>query len=124
MGILPVSLYSAQYGNVLALDGGIQCTEKDEFTYSEMMAHLPLNCHPNPKQVHRAKMSYHNSGRVIIHNNLFPHFFDMEHDCTMSWMINNLKSIYRNPLHRGSEKFTYPCRDLYKMQKYENLNFV
>jgi len=40
-----------QYGNVLVLDGVIQCTEKDEFAYQEMLAHLPLNCHRRPKQV-------------------------------------------------------------------------
>ena len=42
---------SAHHGNVLVLDGVIQCTERDEFSYQEMIAHLPLNAHPNPKQV-------------------------------------------------------------------------
>ena len=31
-----------EYGRVLMLDGAYQLTEKDEFTYSEMMAHVPL----------------------------------------------------------------------------------
>lgn len=35
----------------MALDGAIQCTEKDEFSYQEMMSFLPLTCHPNPKSV-------------------------------------------------------------------------
>ncbi|XP_041349262.1 spermidine synthase-like [Gigantopelta aegis] len=39
------------YGNVLVLDGAIQCTEWDEFTYQEMITHLPMNSHPDPKQV-------------------------------------------------------------------------
>ncbi|XP_021956228.1 spermidine synthase [Folsomia candida] len=39
------------YGKALALDGAIQCTEKDEFSYQEMMSFLPLTCHPNPKSV-------------------------------------------------------------------------
>jgi spermidine synthase len=30
------------YGNLLVLDGCIQATERDEFAYSEMIAHLPL----------------------------------------------------------------------------------
>lgn len=30
------------FGKVLVLDGVIQCTEKDEFAYQEMIAHLPL----------------------------------------------------------------------------------
>lgn len=42
---------SKEYGNVLVLDGVIQCTQKDEFAYQEMLTHLPLNCHPNPKNV-------------------------------------------------------------------------
>jgi len=36
---------SAQYGNVLVLDGVIQLTERDEFAYHEMMVHLPLCSH-------------------------------------------------------------------------------
>ncbi|XP_064611493.1 spermidine synthase-like [Liolophura sinensis] len=39
------------YGIVLVLDGVIQCTSRDEFSYQEMITHLPLNCHPNPKKV-------------------------------------------------------------------------
>ncbi|ORY29667.1 Saccharopine dehydrogenase-domain-containing protein [Naematelia encephala] len=42
---------SETYGNVLVLDSVIQCTERDEFSYQEMIAHLPLASHPNPKQV-------------------------------------------------------------------------
>jgi len=42
---------STTYGTVLVLDGVIQVTERDEFAYQEMMAHLPLFSHPNPKKV-------------------------------------------------------------------------
>ncbi|RDX42415.1 saccharopine dehydrogenase [Lentinus brumalis] len=42
---------SESYGNVLILDGVIQCTERDEFSYQEMIAHIPLASHPNPKKV-------------------------------------------------------------------------
>ena len=61
---------SETYGNVLVLDGAIQCTERDEFSYvfglpisfhskiislctryQEMIAHIPLASHPNPKKV-------------------------------------------------------------------------
>lgn len=42
---------SRSYGNVLVLDGVIQATERDEFSYQEMMAHLPMFSHPNPKNV-------------------------------------------------------------------------
>ncbi|XP_058805102.1 spermidine synthase isoform X2 [Phymastichus coffea] len=36
---------------MLVLDGVIQCTEKDEFSYQEMIAFLPLCSHSNPKSV-------------------------------------------------------------------------
>ncbi|KAI8141922.1 spermidine synthase [Fennellomyces sp. T-0311] len=42
---------SANYGNVLVLDGVIQATERDEFSYQEMITHLAMNSHPNPKKV-------------------------------------------------------------------------
>lgn len=42
---------SATFGNVLVLNGIIQCTEKDEFSYQELIAHVPVMSHPNPKKV-------------------------------------------------------------------------
>ncbi|KYQ93022.1 spermidine synthase [Tieghemostelium lacteum] len=42
---------SKSFGNVLVLDGVIQATEKDEFAYQEMITHIPLFAHPNPKKV-------------------------------------------------------------------------
>ncbi|XP_029187254.1 spermidine synthase-like [Acropora millepora] len=42
---------SASHGKVLVLDGVIQCTESDEFSYQEMITFLPLNSHPCPKKV-------------------------------------------------------------------------
>jgi len=40
-----------EYGNMLLLDGIVQTTEKDEFVYHEMMAHIPLFSHPSPRKV-------------------------------------------------------------------------
>ena len=42
---------SENHGKVLVLDGVIQVTERDEFSYQEMIAHIPLFAHPNPKRV-------------------------------------------------------------------------
>lgn len=39
------------FGKVLVLDGVVQITEKDEFFYHEMLVHIVLNSHPNPKKV-------------------------------------------------------------------------
>ncbi|MFS1516984.1 polyamine aminopropyltransferase [Bacillus sp. SCS-151] len=40
-----------QFGNMLVLDGMVMTTEKDEFVYHEMVAHVPLFSHPNPENV-------------------------------------------------------------------------
>jgi len=42
---------SKTYGTVLSLDGVIQLTERDEFSYQEMIVHIPMCAHPNPKKV-------------------------------------------------------------------------
>jgi len=42
---------SAQYGKVFAIDGILQLTERDAFTFHEMMSHLPLFSHKNPQHV-------------------------------------------------------------------------
>ncbi|KAI7755272.1 hypothetical protein M8C21_002417 [Ambrosia artemisiifolia] len=42
---------SATYGKVLVLDGILQLTERDEFAYQEMIAHLPLCSIKSPKNV-------------------------------------------------------------------------
>jgi spermidine synthase len=42
---------SATYGHVLVLDGVIQVTERDEFSYQEMITHLPMFAHAQPKRV-------------------------------------------------------------------------
>ncbi|KAF1815123.1 spermidine synthase-like protein [Eremomyces bilateralis CBS 781.70] len=42
---------SKNYGTVLVLDNVIQCTERDEFAYQEMITHLAMNAHPNPEKV-------------------------------------------------------------------------
>lgn len=40
--------HSKSYSNVLVLDSITQCTERDRFSYQEMIANLPLCSHPNP----------------------------------------------------------------------------
>ncbi|CAF9922535.1 MAG: putrescine aminopropyltransferase [Gomphillus americanus] len=42
---------SSDHGTVLVLDNVIQCTERDEFAYQEMITHLAMNSHPDPKKV-------------------------------------------------------------------------
>ena len=42
---------SETHGRVLMLDGVIQITERDEFVYQEMLAHVPLLTHGNASRV-------------------------------------------------------------------------
>ncbi len=42
---------SAGFGKMLSLDGIIQLSESDEFIYHEIIAHLPLLSHPDPKRI-------------------------------------------------------------------------
>ncbi len=39
------------FGKMLILDGVVQLTERDEFFYHEMLTHVVMNAHPNPKKV-------------------------------------------------------------------------
>lgn len=38
-------------GRMLLLDGMVMTSERDEFIYHEMIAHIPMLAHPNPKNV-------------------------------------------------------------------------
>jgi spermidine synthase len=40
-----------EFGRVLALDGNIMLTERDEFIYDEMITHVPMAVHPNITRV-------------------------------------------------------------------------
>ncbi|GAB6890994.1 polyamine aminopropyltransferase [Geobacillus sp. FSL K6-0789] len=42
---------TAEFGNMLILDGMVMTTQKDEFVYHEMVAHVPLFTHPKPENV-------------------------------------------------------------------------
>ena len=42
---------SESHGRVMLLDGVVQITEADEFAYQEMIAHVPLFTHPDPRRV-------------------------------------------------------------------------
>lgn len=44
-------LESAEFGRFLTLDGYMMMTEKDEFIYHEMITHVPMCVHPNPRRI-------------------------------------------------------------------------
>src|SRR5512134_2033943 len=39
------------FGRILVLDGVVQITEKDELFYHEMLTHVVMNSHPDPRRV-------------------------------------------------------------------------
>lgn len=41
----------ATFGRMLVLDRAVQTSERDEFLYHEMLVHVPLLCHPEPRRV-------------------------------------------------------------------------
>src|SRR2546428_13583933 len=41
---------SRLFGRMLVLDDAIQTTERDEYTYHEMLVHLPVVTHPSPRR--------------------------------------------------------------------------
>jgi spermidine synthase len=43
--------HNALFGKVMTLDGIVQTTERDEFIYHEMMAHVPVLAHGEARQV-------------------------------------------------------------------------
>ena len=40
-----------EFGKVLALDGNVMLTERDEFIYDEMITHVPMAVHPHVQDV-------------------------------------------------------------------------
>jgi len=42
---------NADFGRMLILDDAVQTTERDEFIYHEMLAHVPLLAHPAPRRL-------------------------------------------------------------------------
>lgn len=46
-----VIFHNALFGRVMALDGVIQTTERDEFVYHEMLAHVPILAHGRAERV-------------------------------------------------------------------------
>lgn len=44
-------LDSYDFGRMLVLDGAVQTTSLDGFIYNEMITHVPLSLHPDPKRV-------------------------------------------------------------------------
>ncbi|MCQ2431572.1 MAG: polyamine aminopropyltransferase [Clostridia bacterium] len=40
-----------EFGKMLVLNGNVMLTERDEFIYDEMITHVPMAVHPNPRNI-------------------------------------------------------------------------
>ena len=40
-----------EFGRILALDGSVMLTERDEFIYDEMITHVPMSVHPHVRDI-------------------------------------------------------------------------
>ena len=47
-----IEIYQTEaFGKILVLDGNIACAEEDEYVYHEMIAHVPVFAHSDPKNI-------------------------------------------------------------------------
>ena len=47
-----IEIYQTEaFGRILVLDGNIACAEEDEYVYHEMIAHVPIFAHNDPKNI-------------------------------------------------------------------------
>ncbi len=52
IGVQKIEIYETEsFGKMLVIDGKIQFTEFDEAFYHEMLVHVPMLTHPNPRRV-------------------------------------------------------------------------
>lgn len=56
---------NAAFGRVMALDGVVQTTERDEFIYHEMMTHVPLMAHGRETCVNYRRRRWRHAARSL-----------------------------------------------------------
>ncbi len=81
---------STSHGVVLALDGLIQLTERDEYVYHEMISHVPLLVHPDPERVLIIGGGDGGTAREVSRHSLVKHI-DM---CEIDGMVVDLCKIH------------------------------
>ena len=91
-----------RFGRVMAIDGVIQLTESDEFIYHEMMAHVPLLAHDDPKSVLiigggdgglLREVLRHESLETIVMVEIDPHVIQL----SKQYMPNVSRGAFDNP---------------------------
>lgn len=91
-----------RFGRVVAMDGIIQLTEADEFIYHEMMSHVALLTHPDPKSVLIVGGGDGGLLREVLRHNNLEKIVQVEIDPTMielskKYLPNVHQGAYDNP---------------------------
>lgn len=94
--------HNAKFGRVMALDGIIQTTERDEFYYHEMMAHVPLFAHGNAKRVLIIGGGDGGLLREVLKHRCVTHVTQVEIDASVvemakTWLPDHSKGAFDDP---------------------------
>lgn len=94
--------HNAKFGRVMALDGVIQTTERDEFYYHEMLAHVPLFAHGNPKRVLIIGGGDGGLLREVVKHATVEHVTQVEIDAAVvdmakTWLPNHSRGAFDDP---------------------------
>lgn len=94
--------HNAKFGRVMALDGVVQTTERDEFYYHEMLAHVPLFAHGNPQRVLIIGGGDGGLLREVLKHRSVTHVTKVEIDGAVvdmarSWLPNHSRGAFDDP---------------------------
>lgn len=93
---------NAALGRVMALDGVVQTTERDEFIYHEMLTHVPLLAHGNAKRVLIVGGGDGGMLREVCRHNTVEHITMVEIDANVvnfcrQYLPNHSAGAYEDP---------------------------
>lgn len=91
-----------QFGRVLALDGIVQTTERDEFIYHEMLTHVPLIAHGSAERVLIIGGGDGGILREVCRHNTVKHITQVEIDQSVielskTWFPGHSNGAYDDP---------------------------
>jgi len=94
-----------QFGRVLALDGVVQTTERDEFIYHEMLTHVPLIAHGKAERVLIIGGGDGGILREVCRHNTVKHITQVEIDQSVielskTWFPEHSNGAYDDPRAR------------------------
>jgi spermidine synthase len=94
--------HNAKFGRVMTLDGVVQTTERDEFFYHEMMAHVPLFAHTDPRRVLIVGGGDGGLLREVVKHRSVEHVTQVEIDAGVvemakTWFPDHSKGAFEDP---------------------------